>query len=68
MLFTPNYAVSYKGKFYQDGKPFNIAEADAVEMSKHGVVQPPQEPPAEEDLPPQEPPKRAGRTRKGAEQ
>lgn len=54
MLFTPNYAVSYKGQFYRGGEQFEIAEADAAEMSRHGTVQqPPQEPPADE-LPPDE--------------
>ncbi len=76
MLFTPNYAVSYKGRFYQAGEQFEIAENDVAEMSRHGIVQPfdEQEPP-ENELPPeedeQEPPgqpKRAGRNRKGVEQ
>lgn len=57
MLFTPNYAVSYKGQFYRGGEQFEIAEADAAEMSRHGTVQqaaePPQKPPSEE-LPPDE--------------
>lgn len=57
MLFTPNYAVSYKGQFYRGGEQFEIAEADAAEMSRHGTIQqaaePPQKPPAEE-LPPEE--------------
>ena len=76
MLFTPNYAVSYKGRFYRAGEQFEIAENDVVEMNKHGIIQPfeeQQEPPEselspEEDEEQQEPPKRAGRSRKGAEQ
>ena len=62
MLFTPNYAVSYKGRFYQAGEQFEIAENDVAEMSRHGIVQPfdEQEPPGQ--------PKRAGRNRKGVEQ
>lgn len=78
MLFTPNYAVSYKGRFYQAGEQFEIAENDAAEMSRHGTVQqlPPEEPeqempvleePQEIAEPPQEASKR-GRGRKGAEQ
>ncbi len=76
MLFTPNYAVSYKGSFYRAGEPFEIEPADAAEMGRHGVVQPPPEPPVDE-VPPKddepeppeiEPAKRGGRNRKGAEQ
>lgn len=78
MLFTPNYAVSYKGRFYRGGEQFEIAEDDVAEMSRHGTVQqpPPEEPeqkmlvleePQEIAEPPQEPSKR-GRGRKGAEQ
>lgn len=45
MLFTPNYPVSYKGKFYRSGQSFEIDQADASEMSRHGIVFPLQEPP-----------------------
>ena len=39
--FKPNYTVSYKGVFHPAGKVFDIEEADAAEMSKHGSVQEP---------------------------
>lgn len=39
MRFTPHYTVSYKGKFHQAGKAFDIDSADAEEMSKHGAVE-----------------------------
>ncbi len=41
MQFKPNYTVSYKGIFHPAGKIFDIEEADAAEMSKHGTVQHP---------------------------
>lgn len=38
MKFTPDYTVSYKGKFHPAGKPFDIDEKDAAEMKRHGRV------------------------------
>lgn len=71
MLFIPNYAVSYKGQFYRSGEQFEIAEADAAEMSRHGtVLEPPEvsEPPEMPVPEEQEPPSKRGRGRRGAEQ
>ena len=38
MKFIPNYRVCYGGKFYEAGHQFQIKDADADEMKKHGVV------------------------------
>ena len=38
MKFIPNYRVCYGGKFYEAGHQFQIKDADAEEMKKHGVV------------------------------
>lgn len=39
MKFTPNYTVSYHGTFHVKGIPFDIADKDAAEMSRHGEVE-----------------------------
>lgn len=54
MRFVPKYTVSYRGKFYRAGIPFEIDDADASMMEPHGtVIRPPPEPVTE-----QSPPKR----------
>ncbi len=39
MRFTPNYTVSYHGRFYRSGETFEINASDAAEMRKHGTVE-----------------------------
>lgn len=38
MRFIPNYCVSYHGEFHSAGRPFEIDQSDAQEMSKHGSI------------------------------
>ena len=38
MRFVPYYTVSYRGKFYSAGVEFEIDDADANFMRKHGVI------------------------------
>lgn len=38
MRFVPYYTVSYHGKFYRAGVEFEIDDADANFMKKHGVI------------------------------
>lgn len=38
MRFVPYYTVSYRGKFYRAGVEFEIDDADANFMRKHGVI------------------------------
>lgn len=39
MRFTPNHTVSYHGKFYAAGEPFEIEPADVEEMQRYGIVE-----------------------------
>ena len=57
MKFIPNYRVCYGGKFYEAGHQFQIKDADADEMKKHGVV-------LDEPTPPPVAPQRPIRTRR----
>lgn len=38
MRFTPKYSVSYHGVIHKANVPFDIDEADAEELKKHGTV------------------------------
>lgn len=38
MRFIPYYTVSYRGKFYPAGVEFEIDDADANFMRKHGAI------------------------------
>ena len=38
MRFVPYYTVSYRGKFYPARVEFEIDDADADFMKKHGVI------------------------------
>ncbi len=39
MKFTPDYGVFYNDGFHQAGRPFEIRDEDAEEMSAHGTVE-----------------------------
>lgn len=38
MKFIPRYTVSYRGRWHDAGRAFDIDAADADEMKKHGEV------------------------------
>lgn len=38
MKLTPNYSVSYKGKFYKAGETFTFDKQYYDEMKEHGIV------------------------------
>lgn len=46
MKLIPRYTVSYRGRWHDAGRAFDIDEKDAAEMKKHGEVigEPVQEP------------------------
>lgn len=53
MKCIPRYTVSYRGRWHDAGRAFEIDPADAEEMKKHGeVVGEPVQPHAQEPKPP----------------
>ena len=71
MRFVPYYTVSYRGKFYPARVEFEIDDADADFMKKHGVitgVTPPEtnktSQAANASIEPEKPVRKAGRPRK----
>lgn len=71
MRFVPYYTVSYRGKFYPAHVEFEIDDADADFMRKHGVITGVTPPDADQNyqaantlFEPEKPVRKAGRPRK----
>ena len=51
MKFTPDYGVVYRDGFHPAGRPFEIRDEDAEEMSAHGTVERPEQSSIFDDAP-----------------